>query len=460
LTKKLALSQENLIKTFLQQKKPSIKQGINVVKTVALMLVLLIVSCVSTAYLVSAVSEDSWASKAPMQQPRGALGVAAVNGKIYAIGGSAQDVLLATTKMFLSTNEEYDPATNAWAFKNSMPTPRAALAVVAYKNKIYCIGGRTSDGLTGVNEVYDPATDTWETKTAMPTARSFLSANVVNGKIYLIGDLTEVYDPATDSWATKAPIPFPAGIASAVFDNKIYKFGSKLQIYDPATDTWSEGTPKPSSVGGVLGAGVTVGDMAPKRIYALGDRVGVYDPANDTWTLGAVKSKSQTDFGVAVVNDLFYAVGGYSYDYLYAMYGLGHFESLALNDQYTPSGYGTILPEVVVVSPEKRVYNSSSLSLIFTVDRSALWFGYDLDGQETVAIEGNTTITALANGVHNVTVSAKDEFGNVGASETVYFTITEPEPEPFPTLFVVTVSVSAIALVGASLIIYFKKRKH
>jgi hypothetical protein len=32
--------------------------------------------------------------------------------------------------------------------------------------------------------------------------------------------------------------------------------------------------------------------------------------------------------------------------------------------------------------------------------------------------------------------------------------------EPFPTLFVATVSVSAIALVGACLIIYFKKRKH
>ena len=70
--------------------------------------------------------------------------------------------------------------------------------------------------LTNVNEVYDPTTDTWETKESMPTPRSDLRANVVNGKIYLIGGHdpnvhfkpgasthNEVYDPATDSWSKK-----------------------------------------------------------------------------------------------------------------------------------------------------------------------------------------------------------------------------------------------------------------
>lgn len=36
--------------------------------------------------------ENSWASKAPMQEARAHLGVAVVNGKIYAIGGDAGEI--------------------------------------------------------------------------------------------------------------------------------------------------------------------------------------------------------------------------------------------------------------------------------------------------------------------------------------------------------------------------------
>jgi hypothetical protein len=64
------------------------------------------------------VTEDSWVSKAPMQQARAGLGVAAVNGKIYAIGGTSG------TKTLLGTNEVYDPKTNTWSTKAPLPTPR------------------------------------------------------------------------------------------------------------------------------------------------------------------------------------------------------------------------------------------------------------------------------------------------------------------------------------------------
>ena len=439
-------------------------------KSTALLLVLFL----AESSLVAATPENTWESKAPMRVARGALGVVAVNNKIYAIGGSAKDVRLAATKEFLSTNEEYDPETDTWTSKKGMPTQRATLAIASYQNKIYCIGGKNSDGYTGINEVYDPQTDTWETKKPMPTARGFVTANVVNGRIYVIGGsiigggttVNEVYDPATDSWTTKTSMPAHGGSVSTVFDTKIYFMrGSELLIYEPATDKWSEGTPKPSSVGGVLAAVVTTGDMAPKRIYTIGDRVGIYDPKNDTWTIGAVKPTSQTDFGVAVVNDLIYAVGGDTYDGLYAIYGpgLGHFEPLALNEQYTPLDYGTILPKIIVDSPENRIYNSSSLSLIFTVDKTAVWLGYSLDGQETIAVAGNTTITGLTNGVHNVTVYAKDAFNNTGVSEIAYFSVDMPEPQPEPPTLptvVVIASLITVAVVSGSLLVYFKKRKH
>ncbi len=51
---------------------------------------------------------------------------------------------------------------------------------------------------------YEPATDDWTTKTSMPSAQvstyvSSLAADVVNGKLYALGDLvTFEYTPSND----------------------------------------------------------------------------------------------------------------------------------------------------------------------------------------------------------------------------------------------------------------------
>jgi len=77
-----------------------------------------------------------------------------------------------------------------------------------------------------------------------------------------------------------------------------------------------------------------------------------------------------------------------------------------------------------------------------------------------------TTLTKLSLEVHNVTVYAWDAVGNVGASETIIFTVafptpeSTPKPESFPTLPIIAASVIAIVIVGAGLLIHFKKRKH
>jgi hypothetical protein len=479
-----------LTKTLLQQKKPSIML-ISMSKSVALLFVLVFLTapCIAVKPTFSSadIVEDSWASKASMKVARGALGVVAVNGKIYAIGGSAKDVRLATTKEFLSTNEEYDPETNTWTFKKAMPTPRAAFAIATYQNKIYCIGGKTSSGYTGVNEVYDVETDTWETKTPMPTARGFVTANAVNGKIYVIGGsvigggttINEVYDPATDSWTTKTSMPAYGGYFSAVFDTKIYFMSyqsnseSALLIYEPATDNWSNGSPKPSGVD--IGAMVaTTGFLAPKRIYVVGHdyesgayTVGVYNPENDTWAVGAKRPvtnyRNIMDFGVAIANDMLYVVGGYISDASYSLYGIGVFTPLYSNEQYTLFGYGAAPPIIDVVSPEKQTYNTSSVSLVFTVNKPAVWLGYSLDGQDNVTITGNITITGLTSGFHNITVYAKDSFENMGISETITFTIAK-ETETFSirlaaAVAIVVAAVALVAAVGVGLSAYLKKRK-
>jgi hypothetical protein len=432
-------------------------------------------------------AEDSWVSKAPMQQARNCR-VAVVNGRIYAIGGDN-----------LATNEEYDPANDTWTFKAPMPTSRARFGIAVCQNKIYCIGGQNGTGVTGVNEVYNPATDTWETMASMPTPRSGLQANVVNGKIYLIGGaangyaltLNEEYDPKTDSWTTKAPMPVinftflgTSDYASAVVGNKIYVVGgwsvggqwpvrgitfNLNRLYDTENDSWSLGTPAPSPAI-CASAGATTGVFAPERIYVFGADTGwplwmlglrgftaqSYDSKTDSWTVCASMPTERVDANVAVVSDELYVIGGYTIEK-----GISSFfpstAASAVNEEYTPFGYGSVPPAVAIISPENKTYTSSNVSISFTVNKPALWMGFSLDGQETVTITDNTSIAGLANGLHNVTVYANDTFGNTGASQTIPFTIDQPEP--FPTALI-AIGVVPATVIGIGLLVYFKKRKH
>ena len=113
----------------------------------------------------------------------------------------------------------------------------------------------------------------------------------------------------------------------------------------------------------------------------------------------------------------------------------------AQTDQSTRFLFGPE-PAVSVISPENTTYLATEVPLNFTVDEQVSWMGYSLDGQETVTVDENTTLTGLAGGSHNITVYATDVSGTTSASETVTFTVTT-----FPTTLVVAVVVVAAAAV-------------
>ena len=255
------------------------------------------------------------------------------------------------------------------------------------------------------NEVYDPATDTWAIKRSIPTngnrTNSIKMAFVENGKIHLLSPRThDIYDVATDTWTTGKIMPFSLSGASVAFDGKIYVIvGNKTQIYDPDSDSWSLGVSSPISVG-MAAVCATTGVVAPKRIYVFGGSTGfveetnvtqVYDLETDTWTLGASMPTTRAAAAAAVVNDLMYVIGG--------GFWLGHDKDA--NEQYTPFGYGSIEPVVSVLSPQNKSYSESNVSLTFTVDKPVSWMEYSLDGQDNIFCTGNTTLPSLPNGAHN-----------------------------------------------------------
>ena len=86
---------------------------------------------------------------------------------------------------------------------------------------------------------------------------------------------------------------------------------------------------------------------------------------------------------------------------------------------------------------------------------------YSLDSQNNITVEGNTTITDLPNGYHNLTVYATDETGNCNASETIYFTISkEDDASVFPDPTLLLVSAAIITAIAITVVVYVWKRKH
>jgi N-acetylneuraminic acid mutarotase len=322
--------------------------------------------------------EDSWNTKASMNQARYHLGVVAANGKIYAIGGSTTYGYVNSG--FVGTNECYDPKADTWVTLASMPTRRARFAIVAYQNKIYCIGGAVPDErgewiACDVHEVYDIVTNSWSTLATQPF-KGHSQAHVIDGKIFVVhGSGLHVYDPITNLWTEKNGMPdclSDVYYVSAVVDDKIIVMGGfmieqklvvdgsfgissredKLMIYDPKTDLWREGAAGPSSLGNhVVAGGATTGLYAPQKVYVLlGASNNVYDPVKDTWSTAKDMSTSRSDFGVAVLDDILYVIGGGVTSYESRIYAT---DVSSVNGQYVPTGY----------SPDGRLHYESAPSL-------------------------------------------------------------------------------------------------
>jgi len=326
--------------------------------------------------LVCLAGDGEWAKKADMPTARVDISSAAVNGKIYVIGGSAFN-----DGPGLSVVEEYNTTTDTWTKKADMPTARVIPSSVTVKGKIYTIGGTKLDkpdytGLPTV-EVYDPTTDTWTRKADMPTPRWALSASVVNGKIYAIGGClrapnvtvttaaVEEYNPETDTWTKKADMPTTPRLyhSSSVVNGKIYVIGgtsnlgknkfSFVEEYDPVTDTWTRKTDMPtarvwhctSAYGG--------------KIYAFGgfiDLVGLtiveeYNPGTDTWRRVADMPTGRQLLTACEANGKIYVIGGAIGKFGDVNWNAPWWNGLPIVEEYTPDGWQPKLS----VSPQGKL---------------------------------------------------------------------------------------------------------
>ena len=118
-------------------------------------------------------------------------------------------------------------------------------------------------------------------------------------------------------------------------------------------------------------------------------------------------------------------------------------------------------PIITNLSPENKTYSQNNLLLNFTIDEPTSRIGYCLDGQANVTIATNTMLTELAYKEHNITVYAQDLAGNIGSSETIHFSISQPEtmPKAFSTATIALGIGASVAVICVGALVYFKKRK-
>jgi DNA-binding CsgD family transcriptional regulator/N-acetylneuraminic acid mutarotase len=235
-----------------------------------------------------------------------------------------------------------------WATRPAMPTRRAGLALIAFNQQLFAIGGvRGNDRATRAVEIYDPVTDNWLEGASKPTATSNIAGVVLDDKIYVPGgctnedgkatDILEIYEPKTDSWRQGPALPEArCGYGLVAYEDELYLFGGwngeafedTIFIFSPQKDRWEiskETMPQPV---GYLGA-AALGEA----IYIVGGYDGqnelnqtyAFMPETGEWVAKAPLQEKRVGLGLVSNGQSLFAVGG------------GWGQALNTNEQYDPA---------------------------------------------------------------------------------------------------------------------------
>jgi N-acetylneuraminic acid mutarotase len=248
-------------------------------------------------------SGDRWIAAAPL--PRGAnhVGVAVLNGRLYAIGGFIGQNHTPHDECFV-----FDTGGERWERIAALPNPCGAIACAAMDGKLHAVGGAVGDSFENRASVnwhyaYDPAADRWESRRPFYTARDHTGLVAANGRIHLIGGRVDTfytnsnfhhaYDPGADKWEARAPLPTArSGHGAVLYRDRIFCMGGEgshrvfgqNEAYDLAADRWEQYAPMPTPRHG-LGA-VAIGDF----IHVAGGGPvmggGVQSAVHEAFTLG------------------------------------------------------------------------------------------------------------------------------------------------------------------------------
>lgn len=231
---------------------------------------------------------NTWSAGPTLARGTDNVAAVALAGRVWAIGGEAGAVL-----------QSLDPTAGAWTLAPAAPTVRFASAAGALNGQIHVAGGWNASNTASASlvrhDVFDTTTSVWTEMAPLPTARNAGGGAVAGGSFYVVGGRApgirrgdqhplasvEVYSPGTDHWDAAAPLPAArSSLAVAAVGARIYAFGGEdatgavvgtVERLDTATNSWRTEPAMPYRSHG-LGA-VTIG----RSIYVMGGFTGASD---------------------------------------------------------------------------------------------------------------------------------------------------------------------------------------
>lgn len=113
--------------------------------------------------------------------PREHLAVAAVGGRVYALGGR-----LAGIDTNLKTLEVLDPRSRAWRGLPGIPHPRGGTGAAARGTELVSVGGEEPSGTIASVYAYGTRTRRWRRLPDLPTPRHGLGVAAFDGRVYVL----------------------------------------------------------------------------------------------------------------------------------------------------------------------------------------------------------------------------------------------------------------------------------
>lgn len=112
------------------------------------------------------------------------LGIAVVNGQIYAAGGRGS----IHQSSVLGTVDIYDPGRNTWTVGAPMAVARSSPAMGVVANLLYVVGGFSAGGVSlASGEAYDAVTNRWQAGPPLAEGEGWWNGTaVVNGVLYAV----------------------------------------------------------------------------------------------------------------------------------------------------------------------------------------------------------------------------------------------------------------------------------
>jgi non-specific serine/threonine protein kinase len=121
-------------------------------------------------------------SALPGPQPREHLGVVALEGRVYAVGGRS-----AGFDTNLAVVEVLDRGATRWRSLPAVPDARGGTGLAALPGRLVSVGGEETAGTIASAYLYDVERRRWRRLPDLPTPRHGLGVVAAGGAVYAIG---------------------------------------------------------------------------------------------------------------------------------------------------------------------------------------------------------------------------------------------------------------------------------